>query len=312
MPSHRQNYVSTLIVLPGPTAIGKTTTAIKLAQHFQTEIISADSRQFYRELKIGTAAPTPIELAAAKHHFIGNLSIKDYYNVSRYEKEVLKLLNKLFKHHPVVVMTGGSGLYINAVCKGIDELPDPDEKLRKTIKDWYAKHGIEFLQAKLKEVDPEYYEIVDRKNPKRIMRALEVCIATGTTFTSLRKNQAKPRDFNIIKIGLNRPRAELFENIGHRTDQMISDGLVEEVKGLAGYRNHNALNTVGYKEIFEFLDGKITLDRAIENIKTNTRRYAKRQLTWFGHDKEITWFMPEDIEQVILFVESKIHRPPFS
>ena len=306
MTSHHQNHASTLIVLPGPTAIGKTNTAIKLAQHFKTEIISADSRQFYRELKIGTAAPTPMELTAAKHHFISNLSIKDYYNVSRYEKEVLQLLKNLFKNYPVVIMTGGSGLYIDAVCKGIDELPDPDENLRKTIKGWHAKHGIEFLQAKLKEVDPEYYEIVDRANPKRIMRALEVCTTTGQTFTSLRKNQSKPRDFNIIKIGLNRPREELFENIGHRTNKMILDGLVEEVKGLVEYRGRNALNTVGYKEIFDFLGGKITLEQAVANIKTNSRRYAKRQLTWFRRDKEITWFMPEDIDQIILFIESKI------
>ena len=301
-----QQHASTLIVLIGPTAIGKTKTAISLARHFNTQVISADSRQFYSELKIGTASPTPEELAAAKHHFVGQLSIEDYYNVSRFEKDVLNLLAKLFKQNPVVIMTGGSGLYIDAVCKGIDELPDPDEKLRKTIKTWHTEKGLEFLQEKLKQLDPEYYHIVDKANPKRLMRALEVCITTGATFTSLRKNQSKPRDFNIIKIGINRPRKELFETISLRTDQMINNGLVDEVKSLAKFRNHNALNTVGYKEIFDFLEDKITLGQAIENIKTNTRRYAKRQLTWFKRDKEIKWFLPEEIGSIISYIESEL------
>lgn len=296
----------TLIVLIGPTAIGKTLTAISLAQYFNCDIISADSRQFFNELKIGTASPSADELAAAKHHFIGHLNIKDYYNVSRYEQDVLKLLPKLFEQNPIAILTGGSGLYIDAVCKGIDELPDPDEKLRAEIKSWHSEKGLEFLQEKLRELDPEYFEIVDKANPNRLMRALEVCITTGETYTSLRKNKSKPRDFNIIKIGLNRPREELFENISIRTDQMIAEGLVDEVKSLSPFGHHNALNTVGYKEIFDFLDGKITIERAIENIKTNTRRYAKRQLTWFKRDDGIKWFLPEEMEEMKKFIDSQI------
>ena len=294
----------TLIALIGPTAIGKTRMAIELARYFNTDIISADSRQFYQTLKIGTAAPTPEELSAAKHHFVGHLSIEDYYNVSRFEKDVLALLPDLFAKKPVSILTGGSGLYIDAVCKGIDDLPDPDDKLRNEIKNWHTEKGLVFLQEKLKELDPEYFEIVDKANPNRLKRALEVCIATGQTYTSLRRNQSKVRDFNIIKIGLNRPRNELFENISKRTDQMINDGLLDEVKSLAKYRQHNALNTVGYKEMFDYLDGKITFERAIENIKTNTRRYAKRQLTWFKRDTEIKWFLPEELEQMISFIGS--------
>ena len=294
----------TLIALIGPTAIGKTRMAIELARYFNTDIISADSRQFYQTLKIGTAAPTPEELSAAKHHFVGHISIEDYYNVSRFEKDVLALLPDLFAKKPVSILTGGSGLYIDAVCKGIDDLPDPDDKLRNEIKNWHTEKGLVFLQEKLKELDPEYFEIVDKANPNRLKRALEVCIATGQTYTSLRRNQSKVRDFNIIKIGLNRPRNELFENISKRTDQMINDGLLDEVKSLAKYRQHNALNTVGYKEMFDYLDGKITFERAIENIKTNTRRYAKRQLTWFKRDTEIKWFLPEELEQMISFIGS--------
>jgi tRNA dimethylallyltransferase len=301
-----QQHTHTLITLAGPTAIGKTRTAIFLARHFNTEIISADSRQFYHNLKIGTASPTSEELAAVKHHFVGHLSIDKYYNVSRFEQDVLTLLPGLFKKHPLVILTGGSGLYIDAVCKGIDDLPDPDDALRAEIKRWHAEKGLTFLQEKLRQFDPEYYEIVDKANPNRLMRALEVCITTGQTFTSLRKNKSKPREFNIIKIGLNRPREELFSNISRRTDKMINDGLVDEVKSLATFRHHNALNTVGYKEIFDFLDKKLTLERAIENIKTNTRRYAKRQLTWFKRDKEIQWFLPEETGQMISYIEMKL------
>jgi tRNA dimethylallyltransferase len=301
-----KNPPPTLIVLIGPTAIGKTKTAIELARYFHTEIISADSRQFYRELKIGTASPSQEELAGARHHFIGQLAIEDYYNVSRYEEDVLNLLPMLFAKHNLAILTGGSGLYIDAICKGIDQLPDPDDKLRAEIKSWHTEKGLEFLQNKLEELDPEYFAIVDKANPKRLMRALEVCISTGKTYTSLRKNQPKTRGFNTIKIGLNRPRKELFERISLRVDQMIADGLVEEVKSLVKLRNHNALNTVGYKEIFEFFDGKITLERAIENIKTNTRRYAKRQLTWFKRDEEIKWFLPGEPMEIIGFIESKL------
>ncbi len=297
---------NTLLVVVGPTAIGKTKTSILLARHFNTEIISADSRQFYLELKIGTAAPSANEMNQVKHHFVGHLSISDYYNVSKFEMEVLDKLQDLFRTHSLIIMTGGSGLYIDAVCRGIDDLPNIDDELREKVKTWNRERGTGFLLDKLQQLDPEYFGIVDQANPKRLMRAIEVCLATGQTFTSLRKNEPKNRDFNILKIGLNRPRAELFENISLRTQKMIADGLIEEVKSLEKYRDFNALNTVGYKEIFDYLDSKTTLAEAIENIKTNTRRYAKRQLTWFKRDNEMRWFMPEDVEGMIGFVEGQL------
>jgi len=299
---------SLLITLVGPTTSGKTKTAIALAQHFDTVILSADSRQFYKELKIGTAAPTAEELAAVKHYFAGHLSIHDYYNVSRYEQEVLQLLDELFRKHRCVIMTGGSGLYMDAVCKGIDQLPEPDVALRKNVNEIFQKDGLAGLQQRLQLLDTEYYEIVDRNNPNRLKRAIEVCLQTGTTFSSLRVKKVQPRPFNILKLGLNLPRAELFDNIHRRTDAMISGGLVDEVRGLLPHRHLNALNTVGYKEIFAFLDGKMTLEEAVEKIKTNTRRYAKRQLTWFQRDVAITWFHPEQVEEMILFVEGQIRN----
>lgn len=298
-------HKNTLLVIAGPTAIGKTKTSIILARHFEAEIISADSRQFYKALKIGAAAPSDDELASVKHHFVGHLSVNDYYNVSRFEMDVLDKLHDLFKTHPLIIMTGGSGLYIDAVCRGIDELPLIEDALREKVKNWHQEQGIGFLHEKLQMLDPEYFGIVDQANPKRLMRAIEVCLATGQTYTSLRKNEIKNRDFDIVKIGLNRPRAELFENISLRTEKMIADGLVEEVKSLEAFRELNALNTVGYKEIFDYLDSKTTLEQAIENIKTNTRRYAKRQLTWFKRDMEINWFLPEEAENIIRFVEAQ-------
>ena len=303
-----KHHKNTLLVIAGPTAIGKTKTSIILARHFEAEIISADSRQFYKALKIGAAAPSEDELALVKHHFVGHLSVNDYYNVSRFEEEVLAKLDQLFKTRPFVIMTGGSGLYIDAVCRGIDELPLIEDDLREKVKNWHQVQGIGFLQEKLQHLDPEYYGIVDQANPKRLMRAIEVCLATGQTFTSLRKNETKNRDFDIIKIGLNRPRAELFENISLRAEKMITDGLVDEVKSLQAFRELNALNTVGYKEIFDYLDSKVTLAEAIENVKTNTRRYAKRQLTWFKRDGEMRWFMPEDTDHMIRFVEEKLQK----
>jgi len=297
---------SLLITLVGPTASGKTKTAIALAQHFDTVILSADSRQFYQELKIGTAAPTAEELATVKHYFAGHLSIHDYYNVSRYEQDVLQLLDELFRTHRCVIMTGGSGLYLDAVCEGIDQLPEPDAALRESVNEMYRSLGLIGLQHHLQQLDPEYYEIVDRNNPNRLKRAIEVCLQTGTTYSSLRVKKVQSRPFSIIKLGLNLPRAELFDNIHRRTDAMIGGGLVDEVRGLLPHRHLNALNTVGYKEIFAFLDGKMTLEEAIEKIKTNTRRYAKRQLTWFQRDKAITWFQPRQIDEMIQFVEGQI------
>ncbi len=295
-----------LLVILGPTAIGKTKLAIDIAKTFDAEIISADSRQFYKELKIGVAAPTDEELKVVKHHFVGNLSINEYYNVSKFENEVLEFLNGYFQNKRYAVMASGSGLHIDAVCKGIDELPDPDDNLRKQLKNTFNNDGFKPLLKQLKQLDPEYYKIVDLNNPNRIMRALEVCLKTGKTYTSLRNNKPKKRDFEIIKIGLNRLREELFEIIENRVDKMIEQGLLDEVKGLLKYKNLNALNTVGYKEIFDYFDGNCTLDQAIEKIKTNTRRYAKRQLTWFKKDKSIHWFHPDEKEKIVEFVKNSL------
>jgi tRNA dimethylallyltransferase len=300
------NYNKTLIVILGPTAIGKTALSIKLARHFNTEIISSDSRQLFKEMKIGTAVPSTEELNSVKHHFIGNLSISDYYNVSKFEKEALHKLDDIFLKNNLAIMVGGSGLYIDAVCKGIDDLPDPDRKLRHEINEIFKSSGIETLQKKLKELDPEYYLIVDLKNPKRLMRAIEVCLQTGKTYTSLRKNKTGKRDFNIIKIGLNCEREKLFDRINLRVDKMINEGLLDEVKELYKHKNLNSLNTVGYKEIFDFLDNKTSFEQAIENIKTNTRRYAKRQLTWFKRDEVIKWFHPTEKNEIILYLSEKI------
>ena len=300
------NYNKTLIVILGPTAIGKTALSIKLARHFNTEIISSDSRLLFKEMKIGTAVPSTEELNSVKHHFIGNLSISDYYNVSKFENDALQKLDDIFLKKNLAIMVGGSGLYIDAVCKGIDDLPDPDRKLRHEINEIFKSSGIETLQKKLKELDPEYYLIVDLKNPKRLMRAIEVCLQTGKTYTSLRKNKSGKRDFNIIKIGLNCEREKLFDRINLRVDKMINEGLLDEVKELYKHKNLNSLNTVGYKEIFDFLDNKTSFEQAIENIKTNTRRYAKRQLTWFKRDEVIKWFHPTEKNEIILYLSEKI------
>lgn len=294
----------TLIVVIGPTAVGKTAMAIEIAQHFNTEIISADSRQFYKELKIGVASPSEVELKSAKHHFIGNLSINDSYNVSKFETEALKCLENIFINNNYAVLVGGSGLYIDAVCKGIDDLPDPEENLREEIKENFKNHGIEYLRNQIKILDYEYYNQVDLANPKRLMRAIEVCLTTGKTFTSLRINQQKPRDFNIIKIGLELPRDVLYERINKRVDLMIKEGLENEVNSLVSHKNLNALNTVGYKEIFDYLEGKTSFEFAIEKIKINSRRYAKRQLTWYKRDDEINWFYPIDGDKIIKFIKN--------
>lgn len=296
----------TLVVLVGPTAIGKTSLAIKIAQYFNTAILSADSRQFFNELKIGTAAPTIEEQSLVQHFFAGHLSMHDYYNVADFEREVLDTLDKLFIEKDVAVLTGGSGLYIDAVCSGIDDMPDQDLAVRAQIDNWYREHGIDFLCEKLAGLDPEYFKIVDKANPNRLKRAIEVCLETGKTFTSFRVREIKPRPFNIIKIGINRPRAELFADISTRTDAMMESGLLDEVRSMLPYRDLNALNTVGYKELFEYFDAKVTLDRAIENIKTNTRRYAKRQLTWFKRDKELRWFLPSNLTEIIAYINEVI------
>lgn len=287
-----------LVVIAGPTAVGKTDVAIKLAKEWKTEIISADSRQFYREMSIGTAKPDKQQLNEVKHHFIGQLSIHEYYNVSKFESEALERLNVLFKNHNLIFMVGGSGLYIDAVCNGIDDFPDPEPELRNFLKGVFQAEGIEKLQEMLSALDPEYFATVDINNPNRLIRALEVCHTTGKKFSDQRLNRHRKRDFNIIKIGLNMPRPELFSRIELRVDQMVENGLVQEVQSLLPYRHLNALNTVGYKEIFEYLDSEITLEQAIINIKTNTRRYAKRQLTWFNRTDEYKWFEPSQLNEI--------------
>lgn len=294
-----------MIVVAGPTAVGKTSTAIKMAQHFNTEIISADSRQFYHDLKIGTAYPSPAELASVKHHLVGNLELDQYYNVSIFENQALQIANEIFEKSDYTVVVGGSGLYINALCNGIDDLPDADEYIRNSIKSDYEKFGLEWLQNQVQTLDPEYFEIVDKKNPKRLMRALEVCKATGKTYTSLRVSDKKERPFKIIKIALNLPREELFGKIATRVDLMIDCGLVDEAKSMLRFRNLNSLNTVGYKEIFSFIEGKTSLEQSIEDIKTNTRRYAKRQITWFKKDEEFKWFSPNDFDEIISYIQNQ-------
>ena len=294
----------TLVVVLGPTAAGKTQIAIQLARQLNTEIISADSRQFYREIPLGTAAPSKEQLASVPHHFVGNLSLQQDFNVSRYENEVLALLEKKFQEHNVMILTGGSGLYIDAVCKGIDPLPDPDPEIRRDLQKTWQHSGIEGLQQQLQQLDPEFYEQVDRQNPKRLMRAIEVCLQTGRKFSELRQNNPQKRNFQIFKIGLNLPRKQLYARINQRTDLMMEKGWLEEAKSVFPFRHLNALNTMGYKELFAFLEGKIILEKAVEKIKTNTRRYAKRQITWFGKDKDIQWFSPDDMEEIIQAVQS--------
>ncbi len=292
-----------LIVLTGPTAIGKTALSIDLAKALHTEIISADSRQFYREMAIGTAKPTEEETADIPHHFINNLSIHDKYNVSMYENEVLEFLKVKFQQYQTLILTGGSGLYIDAVCKGIDTLPDPDIELRKELQEIFDNQGIEILQQRLQRLDPIYYDEVDKQNHKRLMRAIEVCETSGKPYSSLRTATKKERPFRIIKIALNMDRPLLFERINLRVDMMMEQGLLEEVKRLVPYKNINALNTVGYKELFRYFDHEITLEQAITDIKTNTRRYAKRQLTWLKKDEEYVWFHPKDFTAILEYIQ---------
>ncbi|HPE39588.1 MAG TPA: tRNA (adenosine(37)-N6)-dimethylallyltransferase MiaA [Bacteroidales bacterium] len=274
----------TLVVVTGPTAVGKTSFTIDLASKLHCSVISADSRQFYKELRIGTAFPDETELQNVPHYFLGHLSIQDYYSVSRFEHDVLKIVPKLFQENQVVILTGGSGLYIDAVCKGIDDLPDPDPKTRIYVMDVFEKEGVEGLRNQIKLLDPLFYEQSDLANPKRLMRALEVSIQMGVPYSSFLTKSEKNRDFEILKYCLVRPREILFKRINERVDQMLRNGLLDEVKSLRPYQNLNALNTVGYKELFDYLEGKLSFEKAVEDIKTHTRRYAKRQLTWFKRD----------------------------
>ena len=282
-----------LIVVAGPTAVGKTAECIRLAQMLNTEIVSADSRQFYKEMNIGVARPSESELATVPHHLIAHISVCQDYNVAMYEREALEVIEELFRRNDDIVLTGGSGLYVNAVCNGIDDIPDKDEGIRQELNDLFAEQGLEPLQSELQERDPEYWKIVDKQNHIRLIRALEVCRQTGRTFTSFRSQKKTQRNFDIVRIGIKRSRENLLERIYQRVDCMLEQGLIEEVKGLYEYKNLQALNAVGYKEIFDFLDGKTSLQEAVEQIKINTRRYAKRQMTWFCKDKEIQWLDAE-------------------
>ena len=288
----------TLIVIAGPTASGKTATAIEVAKALNTVIINADSRQFYKEMSIGTAVPTSKELQEVKHYFVQHISILDNYDVAAYEKDVMILLRKLFMEHDQVVLTGGSGLFIDAVCKGIDAMPDIDKAVRQKVEQLYRDGGLTALQQEVQRLDPEYWAIVDWKNPRRLQRALEVCYQTGKTFTSFRTSTSAKRDFDIVKYALLWDKQQLYNRINLRVEQMLSQGLVEEARRLYPYRRRNALNTVGYKEFFEYFDGNINLMEAIEQIKLNTRHYAKRQMTWLRRDQEYNWINPSMGERI--------------
>jgi tRNA dimethylallyltransferase len=290
----------TLVVITGPTAVGKTALTIELAQHYGIPIINADSRQIYRELKIGTAAPSDEQLQQAPHLFVGTKSIDDYYNASMYEQEVLSYIKE--SSSPIELLSGGSMMYIDAVCNGIDDIPTVREDIREEMKRRYKEEGLEALCEELKQLDPEHYAIVDRQNYRRVIHALEICHQTGKTYTSFRTQQKKERPFHIIKIGLNRDREELYQRINQRVDQMMADGLLDEVKGLVKKRHTNALNTVGYKELFDYLDGRWPLEEAVERIKGNTRRYARKQLTWYKRDEDMRWFHPDDIQDILNYI----------
>ncbi|MDF2436544.1 MAG: miaA [Bacteroidota bacterium] len=291
-----------LIVIVGPTAVGKTALGVRLAKQFETEILSVDSRQFFREISIGTAKPSKNEMEGITHHFIDSHSISENYNVGKFETEAIQLLDELFQKKDIVTMVGGSGLYIDAVCKGFDELPEANPEIRKQIDTIYEEQGIVALQLMLKELDPVYHSQVDLSNPQRLSRALEVCLSAGKPYSALREGKIKSRNFNMIKIGLNTSREVLYDKINQRVDQMMRDGLLEEARSVLPFRNANALQTVGYKELFDHLDGKTDLKTAVDLIKQNTRRFAKRQLTWFRRDADIKWFEPEQIEEIVEYI----------
>ena len=276
-----------------------------LAKHFNIPIINADSRQIYRELKIGTARPSNKQMSEVKHYFVGTLGMDDYYSASLYEQQVLTLLDEIFKTSDYALLSGGSMMYIDAVCNGIDDIPTIDDETRATLKNRLLMEGLESLCEELRQHDPEYYEIVDKHNPRRVVHALEICVMTGKPYSSFRKQEKKVRPFRIIKIGLTRPREELYKRINRRVDKMMKDGLLEEAKEMYPKREVNALNTVGYKELFEYLKGKWTLHEAVERIKGNTRRYARKQLTWYKKDEQIRWFHPDDKEDIISYIEQQ-------
>lgn len=312
--------MKTLIVIIGPTGVGKSALCMDVAKHFGVPIINCDSRQMYRELPIGTAAPTKEDMQEVKHYFVGNLSIHDYYSASRYEQEVMEIINgsncfNCFNEisetsetpeTSIFLLSGGSMMYEGAVCNGIDDIPTVREDIRKDLLDRYAAEGIDRLRSELKMLDPEYFAIVDLKNPKRILHALEICYQTGKTYTSFRTNTKKERPFKVVKVGLNRDREELYDRINRRVLKMIDDGMVEEARKVYPYRGLNSLNTVGYKELFLYFDGELTLSEAIEKIQNNTRKYARKQITWYRRDEQIKWFNPEDKDEIIAYLDMAV------
>jgi len=294
----------TLLVLLGPTGVGKTNISLHLAETLNCSIVSCDSRQFYRELKIGTAAPTEEQLRRVKHYFIGSHSIHDEYNAGQYELDAIQLLDGLFQKNKIVMLVGGSMMYIDAVCNGMDDIPAVDAGTRIYWQEQFAEKGLEYIQNKLKELDPVHYQQVDIQNPKRVIHALEICSMTGKPYSDFRTGERKERKFNVLKIGLNRPRPELYERINLRVDEMMAEGLLIEAEKYYPFKNLNTLNTVGYKEIYQYLDGNWSLDFAVNMIKQDSRRYAKRQMTWFNRDKDIHWFHPEEEKQIMAFIEN--------
>lgn len=297
--------MNTLVVLLGPTGVGKTELALQIAEHLQSPIINADSRQLFAEIPIGTAAPTKEQQERIKHYFVGTLHLTDYYSAAKYEEDVLKLLNKHFCSQQVALLSGGSMMYIDAVCHGIDDIPTVDEVTRRLMKRKLETEGLDALVAELKVLDPEHYKIVDLHNPRRVVHALEICYMTGNPYTSYRKNIKKIRTFNIVKIGVNRPREEMYERINNRVLKMMNQGLIEEAKAVYPQKGLNALNTVGYKELFAYFDGDISLDDAILKIQSNTRQYMRKQVTWFKRDNDIKWFSPTNIEEIINYIDDQ-------
>lgn len=301
--------MDTLVIVLGPTGVGKTEFCLQLAEHLGTPVINADSRQIFAELPIGTAAPSKEQQRRVKHFFVGNHHIQDYYNASMYEEDVLKLLPQIFHSHSHrALLSGGSMMYIDAVCKGIDDIPTVDEHTRTLMKQRLSGEGLPTLVAELKRLDPEHWEIVDKKNPRRVIHALEICHMTGRTYTSFRTNQIKRRPFNIIKIGLDRDREELYERINNRVLKMMEEGLEDEARALYPLRGLNALNTVGYKELFAFFDGSINREEAVRQIQSNSRRYMRKQLTWFKHDEQIRWFHPDNIKEIINYLDCRLQN----
>lgn len=298
--------MKTLVVLLGPTGVGKTETSFCLAEALRSPIISADSRQIYREIPIGTAAPTPEEQARVKHYFVGTHSVSEDYNAGQYERDCLKLIDQLFQTHDTLLMVGGAMMYIDAVCYGLDDIPSATVEMRQAIQKRYEQDGIAWLQAEVKRLDPEYAQEVDMQNPQRLVHAIEVCMASGKPYSSFRSGRKKERDFRIIRIGLNRPRPELYERINSRVAEMMAQGLEAEARSVYPLREYNSLNTVGYKEMFAYFDGQCTLDEAISMIQQNSRHYAKRQLTWFLRDKSTKWFEPQDTDKILDYVQAQI------